>query len=41
MNLNHICGTDAYLLKSCPDVVQPFYLLSLKLTLNAYKTEMT
>jgi hypothetical protein len=41
MNLNESCGTDAFLIKSCPAVVQALYLLPLKLTLRAYQTEMT
>jgi hypothetical protein len=32
MNLNESCGTDAFLVQSCPAVVQALYLLSLKLT---------
>jgi hypothetical protein len=32
MNLNQSCGIDAFLIKSCPSVVQALYLLSLKLT---------
>jgi hypothetical protein len=40
---NESCGIDAFLLKSCPTVVQAFYFLSLKLKLilSAYQTEMT
>jgi hypothetical protein len=33
MNLNHSCGTGAFLIKSSPDVLQLLRLLSLKLTL--------
>jgi hypothetical protein len=40
MNLNQRCGTDAFLIKSCPAVVQALDILSLKLTLSACKTEM-
>jgi hypothetical protein len=40
MNLNHSCGTNAFLIKFYPDVVQSLYLLSLKLTLSAYQTEI-
>jgi hypothetical protein len=32
MDLNGSCGTDAFLIESCPAVVQALYLLSLKLT---------
>jgi hypothetical protein len=40
MNLNEKCGIDAYLIESCPAVVQALYLLPLEFTLGAY-TEMT
>jgi hypothetical protein len=40
MNLNQSCGTDVILIESCATVVQALYLLSLKLTLCAYQTEM-
>jgi hypothetical protein len=38
MSVNQSCGTDAFLIESCPDVVQVLYLLSLKLTLSACQT---
>jgi hypothetical protein len=41
MNLNDSCGTDVFLTESSPAVVQALYLLSLKLTLSAHRTEMT
>lgn len=40
MNANETCDIDAFLIKSCPAVVQALYLLSLKLELSAYKTEI-
>jgi hypothetical protein len=40
MNLNQSYGTDAFLIEFCPAVVQSVYLLSLKLILIAYQTEM-
>jgi hypothetical protein len=40
MNLNQSFGTDAFLIESCPAVVHTLYILSLKLTLSAYQTEM-
>jgi hypothetical protein len=41
VNLNESCGIDAFLIESCPAVVQALNLLSLKLTSSAYQTEMT
>jgi hypothetical protein len=41
MNLGESYGIDAFLIESCPAVVQALYFLSLKLTLSAYQTEMT
>jgi hypothetical protein len=41
MNHNDTCGTDTFLIESCPAVVQALCLLSLKLTLSAYQTEKT
>jgi hypothetical protein len=32
MNLNQTCGIDAFLIESCPAVVQALYLMSLKFT---------
>jgi hypothetical protein len=40
MELFESCGIDVFLIKSSPAVVQALYLLSLKLTLSAYQTEM-
>jgi hypothetical protein len=40
-NFNKRHGIDAFLIKSCSAVVQNLYLLSLKLTLSAYQTDMT
>jgi hypothetical protein len=40
MIINERCGIDAFLTKSCPAVVQGLYLLSLKVTVSAYQTEM-
>jgi hypothetical protein len=39
VNVNQSCGIDAFLIKSCPPVVQALYLLSLKLTSSAYQTD--
>jgi hypothetical protein len=41
MNLNEKCDIDAYLIESCPAVVQALYLLPLEFTLGANHTEMT
>jgi hypothetical protein len=41
MDLNDSGGIDALLIKLCPAMVQALCLLSLKLTLRAYQTEMT
>jgi hypothetical protein len=41
MNLNQSCGTDAFLTKSFPAVVQALYLLLLKVTSSANQTDMT
>jgi hypothetical protein len=41
MNFNDICGTDVFLIESCPTVVQALCLLSFKFTLGAYPTEMS
>jgi hypothetical protein len=41
VNLNQSCGIDAFLIKSCPSEVRAMYLLSLKLTLSPYQTDMT
>jgi hypothetical protein len=41
MNHNESCGTDDFLIKSCPAVVQALYLLSLKFSSSAHQTEMT
>jgi hypothetical protein len=38
MYLNDSCGTDAFLTKYFPVLVQSIYLLSLNVTLSAYKT---
>jgi hypothetical protein len=40
MNLNENCGVDAFVMDSYPAVVQALYLLSFKLTLSAYQTEI-
>jgi hypothetical protein len=40
MNLNDSYGFDAFLTESCPAVVQALYLLPLKPTLSAHRTEM-
>jgi hypothetical protein len=41
MNLKAICGIDAFLIESCPAVVQALYLMSLEFILSAYHTEMS
>jgi hypothetical protein len=41
MNLYESSGIDAFLIESCPAVVQALYLLPLKLTLSTYQTQMT
>jgi hypothetical protein len=40
VNLNESCVTDAFLAESCLTEVQVLYLLSLKLNLNAFQTQM-
>jgi predicted nucleotide-binding protein (sugar kinase/HSP70/actin superfamily) len=40
MNPNHSCGIDAFLIKSCPDVVKAFYLV-IKIDLSACQTALT
>jgi hypothetical protein len=40
MKLNECCVTGAFLTETCPMMIQCLYLLSLKLTLSAYQTEM-
>jgi hypothetical protein len=40
MIINERCGIDAFLTKSCQAVVQGLYLVSLKVTVSAYQTEM-
>jgi hypothetical protein len=37
MNVDQSCGTEAFLITYCPDTVQALCLLSLKLTLSAYR----
>jgi hypothetical protein len=39
VNVNQSCGIDAFLIKSCPAVVQALYLLSLKLASSVYQTD--
>jgi hypothetical protein len=41
MTLNENCVIDAFLIQYFSAVVQALYLLSLKLTLSAYQTEIT
>jgi hypothetical protein len=40
MNLAESCGTDAFLIKSCGDVAEALYLLSLKFNLSPYKIKI-
>jgi hypothetical protein len=40
MNLNDICGIDAFLIESCPAVVLALCLLPLKLTFSTYQAQM-
>jgi hypothetical protein len=41
MCLDESSGTDAFLIESCPPAIQALYLLSLKQTLSAHRTEMS
>jgi hypothetical protein len=41
MNFNEICGIDAFVIEFCPAAVQALHLLSLKLTLSVFQTQMT
>jgi hypothetical protein len=40
MNINQSYVNNAFLIKSCPAVVQVLHLLLLKLTLTAHQTEV-